>query len=471
MTEAELRALRASLLTEAQGLLTRSEGADLTGPDADRFDAITAELDGITAKIDRHVMVARMVADGRALVESGDGATGAPALITRSNPWTRSTSTPAETRDAALAAIDASPAPDAAKVTADALVRTSPLAAQWARATSDPGYLAAFHKVWRDPTLGHLEWSDDERRAHAEVATLQRAMGSAGSAGGYMVPFELDPAITLSSAGSVNPIRQVARVEQIVTGTWHGVSSAGVTASWDGEAAEVSDDAPTLAQPTVTAWKGEAFIPFAIEVGMDASDFANQCAGLLTDAKDQLEAAAFITGLGDGSHQPTGLVTALDGTASEVAPTTPETFAVADVYKLQEALPARFRAGARWMMALETVNRIRQFATGTGPQHAMLAELGDGVPAQLLGWPLHENSSMDGTFDAAATADNFIAIVGDFANYLIADRVGTTVELVPHLLGGNGRPTGQRGYYMYFRTGADVLVDNAFRVLNIATTA
>jgi len=34
-----------------------------------------------------------------------------------------------------------------------------------------------------------------------------------------------------------------------------------------------------------------------------------------------------------------------------------------------------------------------------------------------------------------------------------------------------GRPTGQRGVLMWFRTGSDSVNDNAFRLLNVATTA
>jgi predicted phage gp36 major capsid-like protein len=32
-------------------------------------------------------------------------------------------------------------------------------------------------------------------------------------------------------------------------------------------------------------------------------------------------------------------------------------------------------------------------------------------------------------------------------------------------------PTGQRGFFCWFRTGSDVLIDNAFRILNVATTS
>jgi len=51
---------------------------------------------------------------------------------------------------------------------------------------------------------------------------------------------------------------------------------------------------------------------------------------------------------------------------------------------------------------------------------------------------------------------------------LIADRIGGTIELIPHLFGATNRfPTGQRGLYYYWRTGSDVLVQNAFRYLEV----
>jgi hypothetical protein len=45
-----------------------------------------------------------------------------------------------------------------------------------------------------------------------------------------------------------------------------------------------------------------------------------------------------------------------------------------------------------------------------------------------------------------AGADNYMLIAGNFDRYHIIDRVGMTVELVPHLFAtGNNRPSGQRG--------------------------
>lgn len=78
-----------------------------------------------------------------------------------------------------------------------------------------------------------------------------------------------------------------------------------------------------------------------------------------------------------------------------------------------------------------------------------------GYSFELLGRPVYEASDFP-TFTGTTGAAN-ILVVGDWSNYIIFDRIGSTrVELVPHLLGSNGRPTGQRGILAYFRTGADV---------------
>ena len=80
-------------------------------------------------------------------------------------------------------------------------------------------------------------------------------------------------------------------------------------------------------------------------------------------------------------------------------------------------------------------------------------------------------SPMARWINAAATEDNFVLAFGNFDNYVIADRVGMSIEFIPHLFGGNQRPTGQRGWYAYYRVGANVVDPGAFKVLNVATTA
>lgn len=363
--------------------------------------------------------------------------------------------------------------PDHAAERVESLLTDGPaysqgLTARWAIATGAPEYRSAFAKLVADAEKGHLLWTPEEQRAYQAVANFQgeqRAMGLTGANGGYMVPLTLDPAIILTSGGSINPLRQVSRVVQTVTDSWQGVTSAGVTAEWKAEAAEVADASPTLGDPSIPVHFGDAFVPFSFEVGQDAVNFLDELQRLLADAADQLQATAFTTGTGVG--QPTGIITALAANAAvEVSPGVAETFTATDVYATIEALPPRFRANARWMANLSVINDIDQFETTNGARK--FPELDND---RLLRRPLHENSNMDDGFNAAVTADNYLLLVGDFRNFVIVDRIGTTLELVPHLVGANRRPTGQRGALMWFRTGSDSVNDNAFRVLNVATTA
>ncbi len=344
--------------------------------------------------------------------------------------------------------------------------------ARWAAVTGAPAYESAFAKMFTGGPHGHLRWTPEESEAYRRVEALrdeQRALGIGGSGNGgdSMVPLSLDPSVLLSNDGSTSSLRQIARVETIATDSWHGVSSAGVTAEWRDEAEESSDATPTLTDPTVPVHRGSAFVPYSFEVEQDAVQFITELQRLLLDAAVQLSDLAYTTGSGVG--EPTGFITALvdaDPTVPLVAPTTPETIGAADVFKVQNALPPRFQAGARWAANLAVLNILRQFETANGS--LKFPALQDNPPS-LLGRPVHEQSNMDGTYNAAVTDNNYLLAYGDFKQFLIVDRVGATLERVDHLFGSSQRPNGQRGALLWWRTGSDVLVPNAFRLLDVET--
>lgn len=328
--------------------------------------------------------------------------------------------------------------------------------------TSSPAYTRAWAKMACNP--GGAMLSADEQRAVDEV----RAMSLTDAAGGYLVPFQLDPTVIITSAGSRNDIRQFARTVVATGDVWHGVSSGAVSWSWDAEGAEVSDDSTTFAQPTVDIFKAAGFVPISIEALQDEANVTAEVAKLLAFGKDSLEATAFITG--NGTTAPTGIVTALDGSSAEISPATPETFALADVYGTYDALPARHRGAGSWLANNLIYSKIRQFDTAGGA--GMWETVGNGRPANLLGRPVGEAEAMDGAINAAATADNFVLLFGDFSNYVIADRIGMSVEFIPHLFHtSNNRPSGSRGWYAHYRVGANVVDAGAFKLLNVATAA
>lgn len=323
---------------------------------------------------------------------------------------------------------------------------------------SSPTYLRAWSKVAVNPLGADLD--ADERAAINNAKAAQRALSLNDPNGGFLVPFQLDPTVLLTSDGSYNEIRQIAR-QVVATGdTWNGVSAGAVAWSFDAEADEVSDDSPTFGAPAITVRTARGFVPISLEARMDAANIQQEVGRLLAQGKDDLEAVKFVTGTA-AANEPIGIITALTGVApSTVASATADTFAFNDLYRVQGALPARYRRRANWLANNLFWNMVRQ----TAPEGVWKDPEGD-RPGNLLGRPLYEAEAMDGTVNA--TVDNLMAVFGDFSNYVIADRIGMTVDFIPHLFGANRRPTGQSGWFAFYRVGADSVNDAAFRVYNV----
>jgi len=141
----------------------------------------------------------------------------------------------------------------------------SGLDARYLAAVGDPNYNSAFGKLLADPVMGYARFTTEEvaavQRVNAVEAERAALNVGTGAQGQFAIPFTLDPTVIMSSSGALNPVRQVARVIQITTDQWKGVSSDGVTAAYAAEATEASDNAPTLSQPVADTAKGQAFHP------------------------------------------------------------------------------------------------------------------------------------------------------------------------------------------------------------------
>lgn len=499
MTIEELRARLDAIHTERQEIHQAAGEAALSDEQQTRWEALDTEEQGLRANLveaeERQARTDRLAASraqwratsfGNPADDDplGDGA-GGHRNPARANPWDLNITaralrqdTPerggAELRSRALAAIEqVRGVSDAAKARATGLVEAlehedDESEGQGARrmaahiiATSSPEYMRAWSKAMRtamrtgQPDMGALQ-------------VLQRAASLTDSAGGYAVPLPIDPTIVLDDDGSVSPLRQISTVRTCVTDQYRIVSTGAVSASYDAEAAEVSDDAPTFDKTDISIHTARAFVPFSLEVGGDFPNFTSQMQFLIQDAKMNLETTKFTNG--SGTNEPFGVTTALDGTSYEIAPNTGETFALSDVYDIDEELPDRYSQNAAWIAHKKIYTAIRE--AGGANLDDFWVDLRDGTPPRLLGHPRYEDSAMDGVINAAATEDNFVLVLGDFRYYWIIDRVGFSTELIPHLFAtGNNRPSGQRGIFAWWRNGADVVVNRAFRMLSIPTTA
>ena len=455
----ELEELRGRIieLSDADSL-TEDEGVELDAA-LDAHEARAAELAEVEAREAR-------VAAARAAVTERAAGHDAPQVMRRVEPAAvdvmRASRT--EVRDAALAMLDAGGRDLAPRQGdhVDALLRTSNGNTDGAKiarrmlVTESDAYRSAFMK---GVTQSSPAWTAEEARALEEYRAMS---GGTDTAGGFGVPVLIDPSIILTSGAAAAPVLDLARTVTITTDEWKGVSSAGVSWSYDGEGTEVSDDAPTLAQPTVPVYSAKGFIPYSIEVGQDYPGFAAEMRRLLDAGYIDLVASATITGT--GSSQPTGIFTALDANTNvEVVVGTDGAFSAPDLLKVWKSLPERYRGSSTWIMNTDVENEIRAFsANDTGAYYTV--NLTEGGIGNLFGRPVRTTDYAP-EFTGTTGAAN-ILVVGDFSNFLVAQRAGMSIELIPHLFGTtNGRPTGERGWYAYARHGFDSVNDLAFALL------
>jgi HK97 family phage major capsid protein len=329
-------------------------------------------------------------------------------------------------------------------------------------------YKSAFAQVMQNP---HPILTAEEAAAVRALQKLDaeesRGMAeSSGAVGAFGLPVLIDPSIMMTSGAGGAPVLDACRQVPSNTNVWKGVSSAPPTWSWDTEGTAVSDDSPTLAQPSINVYTARGFIPYTLELGMDYPDFAQEMSQLLGQGWLDTVAAATVTGTGTG--QPWGIYTRLDATAaSEVVVTTFGQLGAVDVFKCWNAIPERFRARAKWLMSVSAESQIRSFSSANQSSAYFTVDLGADGLSRLNGRPVLVTDYAPTFTAGSAGHQNYIA-AGDFFNYTWVRRMtGMSVEPIQHLFDTtSGRPLGQRGFFAFSRAGGDATVTTAFRLLN-----
>ncbi|ROP36281.1 phage major capsid protein [Saccharothrix texasensis] len=331
---------------------------------------------------------------------------------------------------------------------------------RWARqllARSTPAYESGWLKLMR----GEGMLLNEEERAAMAVGT--------NTAGGYLVPTHLDPTLILTNEGSDNTLRQIARVVTLTTGNrWNGVTTAGVTASFDAELSEVSDDTPAVDDEGIPVHMARAFVQASYEAFEDISGLESDVRMMFADAKEVLEGDKYNNGTGTG--QPTGIFTALDANTNvEIVSTTAAAIGVVDLDAVYRGVAQRWRRRATWHMNSRYHLAIK--ALGTQVSNAYSGDLREAPTPVIYGRPVNEDDDAPDT--QTTTARDNELIFGDFKNFLIVDKPGSwAVEFIPNMFHvDNNLPNGKRGWLAHWRTGSDSVLDNAFRLLQDKTSA
>lgn len=373
------------------------------------------------------------------------------------------TATPAEIRSAALKVLEneyrdqVAPLADEQAARVEKLIKTrnqnmnGDYLARRLLVTESDAYRSAFAKGIQQ---AQPAWTSDEVRALNEFRATQQSLTD--GSGGFGVPVLIDPTIILTSGAGVAPLLDVARIESITTDAWKGVSSAGVIFTGTAEAVAATASQATLLQPTVTPEKAMSFIPYTFEIEGDYPNFAGEMGRLIEQGYLDFLAVNTET----GASGVVGIFTAIDATAaSEVNPTTDAALGPEDALVVWNALPERYRPRAVWNMNVSVESKLRVGSDGYGTRNLSSDGIGPLLGKRVL---LSDYApAFSGT-----TGDANLAILGDFSRYVIAQRVGMNVELVPHLFDvTNNIPTGMRGWLAWARVGADSVDDNAFVLL------
>jgi HK97 family phage major capsid protein len=335
--------------------------------------------------------------------------------------------------------------------------------------TGSPAYKRAFAKYLR---YGNKDaWTPEENRAAALAVT------GTTTTGGYAVPYIFDPTfIHIGAHTSTNPYRAACRVETISGGNnWRAVTATAITAKWDTEAAASVEGGPTIGQPTFTVQRADAFATVSIETLQDRPDVTEELSSLFGEAKDTLEENSFTLGTG-ATVYPFGMFRTLAFTAKATA--TSDVTVLLDLIAVEGDLPIRHRAKGAWFMSRSTQRQLELLDTtgyyfkrpgqffAMGKAELVNSPTGN-TGTQLLGYPVWEVPSAVSTLTTDAAQ---IAVFGDPKQYVIVDRVGLNVEVVPTMLNGAtpSFPTGQRGIYCYWRSTARPLNVDGMRQLVVA---
>jgi HK97 family phage major capsid protein len=294
-------------------------------------------------------------------------------------------------------------------------------------------------------------------------------------AGGYLLPTQLDPTIIITNDGAVDVVRALVTArgghKTMIPGTgnrWHGITSAGVSGSWDTEGSAVSEDDPTFGQPYVDINMGRAFATATFQALTAINNVEGDLMAMFADTKNRMEAAVHVTGT--GSDQPTGIVTDLHAiTACRVVTTTAAEIGVVDINAIHRGLPIRWRGNGAWLMNPLFADAIQALGTSLGV--AYTGSIADDYNATLKNKPWRQSDDMPAT--VTTTALDTISVFGDFGGMIIVDRPGTmAVEFIQNMMDPTtGTPTSKRGWLCWWEHGSKVINPAALRLLVDKTSA
>lgn len=392
----ELRQKRAKLIADARALLDRADGEkrDLTQEEQNNWDAMMTQADGLKGTIDR---------EERMMTQEAD--LGEPVTVgTRPDPAGRNGgSERIEFRSRAMRGTDQM----------DPTWRDN---AEWRRvlSTGAPSYRAGFRSFLRGQPVP------------AEMRALQADLDTAG---GYLLtPVQMVDALIKAIDDAVY-MRQWATVYAVPNADSLGAATLEndpADADWTTELATGSEDS------TMSMGKRELHphplakrLKLSRKLIMKVPNVEDLAVGRLGYKFGIAAEKAYLTG--NGAGKPLGVFTAsADGipTSRDVSTDNTTTAPTADgLINAKYSLKQQYWANARWMAHRDFFKVVSKLKDGDG-QYLWRESVRVGEPDRLLNFPTAMSEYAPSTF----TTGQYVAVVGDFSHYWIADSMAMQMQ-------------------------------------------
>lgn len=292
--------------------------------------------------------------------------------------------------------------------------------------TPEERYSQAFEKYIRFG-LNNMGKEEREILKANKVSIDQRAQGTGGSAGGYLIPTgfsgEIDKAMKDYSG-----ILQVARIINTTSVgqiEWPTVDDTSNTGSLLAEAGDASSGATdvTFGQKVLDAYKYTSdLIKVNAELLEDEAIGMNELLNeILAERLGRIANQHLTTGT--GSSQPNGVATAAAAgfTAGAVAAISRD-----DIVELIHSVDAAYRRrGARLMFNDNTLKEIKKLSFGSADDRPLYlgGDARNGEPATIEGYPFTINFDMANIGASARSV-----LFGDFSKYIVRQVRGIMVK-------------------------------------------
>lgn len=313
-------------------------------------------------------------------------------------------------------------------------------------------------------------WSKYIRDGYGGMTPMEiRALSSTNSEGGYMMtPKRVADGVIVAINNRLF-IRQAATKFQLEPGT----KSLGVpTIATDIEDATVTAEVTGADEDTALAFGERELTPIQYTKYIKVSN--KLLRGVPNVEQIVIDRMAYKFGVtlekeymtGDGDGSALGIFTA-DATGiptgSDVRAADDTTVVVDDFVKTKYKLPAQYWQRAAWVMHPDVAFLVAVQREGSGTGNYLWREsVRAGEPDTLLGRPVWMSAYAPNTM----TADQYVAVLGDFSFYHIADSLAFTVKRLDELYA----ITNQTGFIGRFESDAMPVLGDAFRRVQLAAS-